>query len=207
MKAGSLISGIDFELNPVRPATVRGTLRSNTGAVDRAILWVIGKAGEGGGSNQAQKGEFVINDLAPGTYTISAHTTGEPPLFGATTVQLRGEDVGEVELVMQPVPKIEAHVEVQGGDLSDIKLDSVFFMRSDRLEAVPFKIARPQKDGNFEIFLIPGEYTLTFGPSTDGFNVQKIVFGDQVISNWKLSIDSSSAGRKLLIELAPRSRR
>jgi hypothetical protein len=206
VKPGALVGGIDFKLNPVRPAAVRGTLRSNAGAVSKANLWVMGTTGEGGHNAQAESGRFEIDDLAPGTYVISAETAGEIPLFGVATIQLRGEDVGGVELVMQPVPKIEGQIHVQGGDLSSVKVDSVYFMRSDHRGPLPMKIARPDANGNFEVFLDPGEYTLTFGPSTDGFDMQQILFGDEAISNWKLSIDSSSAGKKLLLGLTAKHR-
>jgi hypothetical protein len=206
VKAGALVGGIDFRLNPVRPAVVRGTLRSNAGTVSKANLWVIGTSGEGEHSAHADDGRFEIDDLGPGTYTISAETSGEIPLFGIATIQLRGEDVGGVELVMQPVPKIEGQVQVQGGDLAGVKVDSVYFMRSDHRGPLPMQIAKPQADGSFAVFLDPGDYTLTFGPSTDGFDVQQILFGDEAISDWKLSIDSSSAGKKLLIALTAKHR-
>lgn len=206
VKAGTLVAGIDFELNPVRPAAVRGTLRSNAGTVNKANLWVMGTTGEGGHSGQAENGRFEIDDLAPGTYVISAETAGEIPLLGIATIQLRGEDVGGVELVMQPVPKIEGEVQVQGGDLASVKVDSVYFMRSDHRGPLPMKIAQPHADGSFEVFLDPGEYTLTLGPSTDGFDMQQILFGDEAIFNWKLSVDSSSAGKKLLIALTAKHR-
>jgi len=107
---------------------------------------------------------------------------------------------------MQPVPKIEGEVHVQGGDLATIKVDSVYFVRSDHRGSLPMKIAKPQADGSFEVFLDPGEYTLALGPSEDGFDMQQILFGDESISNWKLSIDSSSAGKKLLIALTAKRR-
>lgn len=199
VKAGVLVGGIDFELNPVRPAAVRGKLRSNAETVSKANLWVIGTTGEGGHNAQAANGNFEIDDLAPGSYVIFAEANGEIPLSGTATFQLRGEDVEGVEVVLEPVPRIPGQVQVQGGDLSSVKLDSVYFMRSDHRSPLPMKIVRPDTDGSFNVFLDPGEYTLTFGPSTDGFDVQQVLFGNEAISNWKLSIDASSVGKKLLI--------
>lgn len=75
VKAGSLISGIDFTLNPARPATVRGTLRTESGVLNDAVtLWISGRTGEGGHNATGKDGKFEITDVGPGSYTISAET-------------------------------------------------------------------------------------------------------------------------------------
>ena len=158
VRAGSVLTGIDFVLNPLRPVTVRGTLRSDAGVLaDPATLWIMGQAGEGGHSVSARNGTFEITDVGPGSYTISAQTSDKTnPMFGLVTVGVRGADVDNVELVLQPMPRIDAEIRVEGGYSADLKRGAVYFTRSSQLTAWNMEIGHPDKDGKFSVALIPG---------------------------------------------------
>ena len=66
IKAGTVTAGIDFTLNPVRPAIVRGTLYAeNHVFTETATLWIMGTAGEGGHNDTGKDGKFVITDVGP----------------------------------------------------------------------------------------------------------------------------------------------
>jgi hypothetical protein len=208
VKAGAVIGGIDFVLNPVRPATLRGTVRSDTGtAVDRAALWITGQAGEGAHNVQAIRGKFEIRDVSPGIYTISAHHIGtEAPQFGLITVDVRGEDVEGLDIVMRPSPKIEGRFRVEGGDVSSLKLGAIYFRRTDGVLMMGMTPAHAAADGTFEVVLHPGEYAFTFAYSRDNFNVQAVTLDDKRIDDWKLQIESSADPKKLTIVLKPKGK-
>jgi hypothetical protein len=202
LKAGSVIPGIDFTLNPVKPATVRGTLHSESGVLtERATLWIMGRAGEGGHNSTSENGKFEIRDVSPGTYTISAQTLNKTaPMFGMTTVEVRGGDVDAVDLVMRPMPKIEGEVRVEGGaPAADLKLGSIYFTGGERVTAVGMQIGRPDKDGKFMVTLPPGEYSLSFDASIRKLGVHKVTLDDKPITNWKLQIDGSPETKNLVI--------
>jgi hypothetical protein len=203
VKAGSEISGINFVLNPVQPATIRGTLHTETGSpVDRASLWIMGREGEGGQNGNAEKGSFEIQDVGPGSYTISGETLSEvAPMFGTVKVEVRDKDVNNVELVMRPSTKIEGRIQLTQDDPVILKALAVYFLRSDQAGPLGMKLAHPSSEGTFEVVLNPGEYTLTFAPLPEKFSVQKVTLDDKAVTDWKLAIESAVEPKKLVIAL------
>jgi hypothetical protein len=206
--AGSLITGIDFVLNPVRPVTVRGTLRTETGALSEpATLWIMGRAGEGGHNDTGKDGKFEITDVGPGAYTISAETLDKnAPLFGISTVEVHCADVEAIEILLKPIPKINGELRVERGRSADLKLGFIYFARSDRITAMPMQVGHPDGDGRFTVALIPGEYSLSFDEWISKFNVQSVTWDDKPITNWKLQIEGSPETKKLVIMLEAKPR-
>ena len=204
VKAGSVIAGIDFVLNPVKPATIRGTLHTERGLpVDQAALWITGRSGEGGHNGVAKKGAFEIRDVGPGSYTISADSMDKAaPRFGVVAVDVREQDVNNLDLVMRPSTKIEGKIQLPPGDSTSLKPLAIYFVRSDRTELLGMKLAHPDDAGSFEIVLNPGEYALTFGGLPDNFSFQRVTLDNKAITNWKLSIEPSAETKKLVIVLA-----
>lgn len=133
VKAGGITTGVDFVLSPVRPATVRGTLRTETGPLaERVTIWITGREGQGGHNGTGMDGMFEIADVGQGTYTISAETLNKAaPLFGTSTVEVHAHDVDSVDLVLRPVPKIEAEIRVEGGSTPDVGLGAVYLLGTE----------------------------------------------------------------------------
>ena len=206
--AGSVIKGIDFVLDPARPVTVRGTLRTETGVLaEPATLWIMGLAGEGGHNDAGKDGKFEINDVGPGTYTISAETLDKSaPLFGISTVEVRGTDVEAIDILLKPVPKIDGELRVERGGSANLKLGLIYFARSDRITAMPMQVGHPDSDGRFTVALIPGEYSLGFDDWISKYSVQSVTWDDRPVTNWKLRIEGSSETKKLVIMLEPKPR-
>lgn len=205
LKAGTIVSGVDFILNPVRPATVRGTLRLEAGQSfkDYATLWILGLTGEGGHNAQARDGNFEIRDVGPGSYTISAATIDPaPPLFGVVTVPVRGADVDGIEITLRPSPRIQGHVRVEG-DASKLRLRYVYFNRMDQIIGMGMNIGKPDKDGNFNLVLHPGEHTLSFD-SIDNYTVQSLTFDDKPVTNWRVTVESSAEPKQFVLVLKPK---
>lgn len=209
IKAGAVLAGIDFTLSPVRPATIRGTLHAeNHVFTEPATLWIMGTAGEGGHNDTGRDGKFAIGDVGPGTYTVSAETLGTTaPLFGIATVQVRGDDVDGVDLVLQPIPKLNGEVRVEGSVPAGLKLGSIFFVRADRVTLNPMQIGRPDENQNFTVALIPGEYTLSFDESINKFGVQRVTLNGKTITNWKLQIDRTPETKNLVITVGSQPRK
>jgi hypothetical protein len=206
VKAGAVIGGIDFVLNPVRPATLRGTVHSDTGTpIDRAALWIAGQGGEGSHNGNAENGTFEIGGVSPGTYTIAAESIRTTaPYFGLATVEVRGEDVGAIDIVMRPSPKIEGSFRVEGEEVSSLKLGTIYFRRTDGVLMMGMTPAHAAADGTFDVVLHPGEYAFTFTYSRDNFIVQAVTLDGQRINDWKLQIESSADPKKLTIVMKPK---
>jgi hypothetical protein len=208
VNAGAVIAGIDFVLNPVRPVTLRGTVHSDTGTpVDRATLWIAGQGGEGSHNANAEKGKFEIADVSPGTYTIAAETIRTTsPYFGVATIEVRGEDVGGIDIVMRPSPKIEGLFRVEGGDVSSLKLGTIYFRRTDGVLMMGMTPVHAAADGTFDVVLHPGEYAFTFAYSRDNFDVQAVTLDGKRINDWKLQIESAAESKKLIVVLKPKGK-
>jgi hypothetical protein len=207
VKAGAETTGIDFVLDAIRPLRVRGTLHTETGVmVERANVSIMGQAGEGGHNGDGRDGKFEIADLGPGTYTILAETMNKTaPLFGTATVEVRGEDVNAIELVLRPEPKIDCEIRVEGAVLPDVKLGPIYFMGNSGVSALNMRTGHPDKDRKFTVALIPGEYLVSIDASIKNFVVRSITLDDKPITNWKLHIDKSPETRKLTIVVGAKS--
>jgi Carboxypeptidase regulatory-like domain len=201
VKTGAVLTGINFVLDPARPATIRGTLRLEAGvAADPATLWIMGQAGEGGHNATARNGKFEITDVGPGTYTISAETLDKAaPKFGLAAVEVRGADLDNVEIVLRPMPSIDAEIRVEGGRSRDLKFGSVYFTRTSQLTAMNMEIGHPDQEGKFSVALIPGEYSLRFDTSISSMGIRSVVLDDEPVTDWKIQIGESSGAKKLII--------
>jgi hypothetical protein len=208
VKTGSMTSGIDFMLRPVRPATVRGVLRTETGPLSEpATLWIMGREGEGGHNGSGRDGKFEIEDVGPGTDTISAETLNKAaPVFGLATVEVHGDDVDAVDILLQPVPKIDVEIRVEGGGPPDLEPGAIYFMATERVRALGMEIGHPNKDGKFTTRLIPGEYSLSFDAAYTGRGVRQVTLNDRPVSNWKFQMDGSADAKKLVIVVGARPR-
>ena len=203
VKAASVVDGIDFILNPARPATIRGTLHSPSGVLtEHAALWIIGQRGEGGHSGQADNGKFEIADLGPGTYTISAKTSSKAaPLFGSTTVEVHSGDIA-VEITLRPIPIVNGEIRLQGRAFADLTRGSISFTPTvPTMIPLNLELAKPDKDGRFTVALIPGEYKLTFDSSVRDLGVESVTLDDKEIIGWTMQIGESAETKRLVIVL------
>jgi hypothetical protein len=160
----------------------------------------MGKAGEGGHNATARNGEFEITDVGPGSYVISAQTLDKTaPLFGLLNLEVRGEDLDNVDIFLRPIPRIDGEIRVEGGRSADLKPGSIYFTRSSQLTAMNMELGHPDKDGKFSVALIPGEYSLRFDASISNLGIRSIALDDEPITGWKIRVGESRGTRKLVI--------
>jgi hypothetical protein len=206
VKAGAVISGIDFVLNPVRPVSLRGTIHTETGQpVDRASMSIAGPDGESSGREHVEAGKFEISDVSPGSYTISANTFDKTaPLFGSVKVEVHGEDVSGIDLTMHPSPKLEGRIQVEGGNIASLSSVHITFLPADHMLLRSMLFAKADDAGAFGAALNPGEYTLAVQSLPENFVVEKVTLDEAPVTNWKIKMDSSADPKKLVIVLAPK---
>lgn len=208
VKSGSTISGIDFILNPVRPVAVRGTLHTETGQpAGRITLWIEGPAPgrEGSHDAQAEDGKFEITEISPGSYRISADTYDDDPtpMFGAISIEVGGEDLSGVDLVLRPAPKIEGQIQVRGGDISSLAETNIMFSPADGTIAI--KSAKPDASGAFQVGLHPAEYAITIFPLPHDLAIEKITLDETPVLNRRFKVDSAAKPKSLVIVFAPKN--
>jgi hypothetical protein len=207
VKTGGVSTGIDFTLDTVSPATVRGTLRTEAGVLsDPATLWILGQAGEGGNNATGRDGKFEIQDVAPGTYSISAQTLDKTsPLFGIATVSVRGADVDNVEIVLRPVPRVDVEVRMEGNAPVDLSRAAVYFVRTAQVTAWPMEIGLLGEDKKFPVSLIPGDYSISFEQSIVDLGVRSVTLDDEPVTNWRLRMNDSPVTRKMVIVIGSKA--
>jgi hypothetical protein len=101
------ITDINFALLPTRTARVSGTaVDSQGGPLANGMVTVIQREGgtsmgtSGGGAIRPD-GDFTINGLAPGEYTLQANSPGalgETPEFASARITVTGEDITGLRL-------------------------------------------------------------------------------------------------------------
>lgn len=199
VKAGSVIKGIDFVLHPAAPMKVSGKVHNDAGAVMQATsVWIYGTGGTVGAHNgQARDGEFTIYDVAPGSYAITAQTL-DRAWFGSQSIEMRSEDLADVDIVLKPAPKIEAEVRVEG-NAAAVTGGNVYFVRTKQITMMPMEIGKVDSTGKFTLPLIPGEYKIAFDKSLSKLGVRSVTLDDKPITNWKIQVDDSPGVRKLVI--------
>jgi len=203
VKIGGVSTGIDFTLDAVSPSTVRGNLRTEAGILSAPVtLWIIGQAGEGGHNATGRDGKFEIPDVAPSTYTISAQTLNKTsPLFGMTTVNIRGTDMDNVEILLRPVSRVDVEVQVEGDASADLGRAAVYFVRSAQITALPMEIGQLGTDKNFSVSLIPGDYSMSFDQSILNLGVRSVTLDGKPVTNWRFRMDDSSVTKKMVIAI------
>jgi hypothetical protein len=97
--AGRDVTGLTFELPPVRLATISGSIRILDGRAPSPVSMGVGQTiafSRGGSSTTSSAvrpdGTFAIPGLPPGTYTLSANLRDDRSVSAETTVVLDGVD-------------------------------------------------------------------------------------------------------------------
>ena len=207
VQAGTATGGIDFTLNPVEPATLRGTLRTDTGVVrERTTLWIMGTTGEGGHNATSQDdGTFEIPDVGPGTYTVSAQTLNKSaPMFGMSRVEVRGDDVDSIGILLKPVPVLTGEIQMQDGVAAGLAAGTVYFNRVDRVTSLGMEIVHVEPGRPFSTHLIPGDYTLAFDGPILKATIRRVTLNGVQIDGWNVHVDDSATAKNMVIELGPK---
>jgi hypothetical protein len=206
VKSGSVTPGIDFVLTAVRPATIRGALRTEAGKLTEPVtMWIAGQGGEGGHNGYGKDGAFELPDVGPGSYIVSAETRSKTAgLFGSVTVTVREADVDGIDIVLHPKPTIEGQIIVQGGGLLDLKIKTVYFRSSTSTFGLGFASAQPDQNGKFVLSLRPGQHTISFDSVLA--DAEKVTLDGQPVANLRIQMEPGSAPKKLVIELKPKAK-
>ena len=102
---GGEVSAVEVALQPVRTRTMTGTVMDSTGAPAAGAQVTIVRRERGnafvtiGDARARADGTFELSHLPPGSYSVQAWLRGTPavpPEFGATTLQIAGNDVDGV---------------------------------------------------------------------------------------------------------------
>jgi carboxypeptidase family protein len=183
-------SGLDFQLTPIRLATLEGVLTGDASGVAAARM-SIALEGQRGISSSIlnptmsqspdRDGRFKITNMAPGLYHLTARSQ---TLFAAADIEIRGQDVAGVTLTLLPGGTFAGRIQVDStatppADLTKFRVglsipggtysmtgDANQLVIGNSLHAVPAVALKP--DGTFEIPSVgPDSYVLALLPPAE----------------------------------------
>ena len=127
-------------------------------------------------------------------------------MFGEVSVEVRGEDVNGVDLVMHRNPEIDGQVQVREGDATRLADIQVMFSpsdnRNDRILSI--RMVHVNAAGTFKTGLRPGAYRLVLMPLGTNLAIEKITLDDVDVPSQALRIDASAKPKTLRITLGPK---
>jgi hypothetical protein len=151
-------------------------------------------------------GQFVFNDVPPGSHALIGRTDGNAPLWGRVEIATDGRDAGNVQLTLQRGMNVTGTVtsddaspaSVPGG----IRL-SLAAVGSVSPEAAP--TATVQRNGTFQFRSVPpGRYHLMAAPLPAGHWLRSALFGGRDVLDSFLEVKPNEdlAG---VVMISPRS--
>jgi protocatechuate 3,4-dioxygenase beta subunit len=194
VRGGEEVPGVDFSLFPTHTYTVRGRVfNSVTGKPGQGATVFLSRQENGSaafsfsrdGSTRVDdpQGNFVLKDVAPGTYVLSAISIDEGNRQTASqTVNVAAGDVEGVNLVIAQGVDLAGRLVIQGpmdAPLSDFRV--VLQPRVQELFGVHATAVKP--DGSFLLGGVgEGGYRVeTYGGSPDSFLKSAKFGGDDVL--------------------------
>jgi len=183
-------TGVDFQLQFVPTATIRGTATMPDGRPAQGLTLLMATSGVRipqltGSTNRAtvgRDGGFVFRSVAPGDYLIAARASSQPPaargrgsgpgrqpvmdLWAGTNVTVNGRDIEGLQIQMQPGITLSGRLAFSGE-----RLEPPGNLQSVSLRLTPVGVegaavgdapVQASADGTFEISgVAPGRYVLS----------------------------------------------
>jgi hypothetical protein len=202
VRTGAETSGIDIQFGPIRVASIRGAVFSESGAllpgVDIRIAAMADPPGFELGSRRTisdSHGAFAARELRPGSYYLIASVPGSPGSAFRNTVELSEGEDRVLDLRLRPMTSVSGRASIDGKP--DVALD---FTKTEVL-AEPFETtsgfsgsatAMLRPDGTFEIGgLLPGRYRISFRKGiADRFWLKRVTTSGVEVLDVGLEIDT-----------------
>jgi protocatechuate 3,4-dioxygenase beta subunit len=202
---------IDFSLRTVKLLSISGRLLGADGKPAGKIKvklspqdpYSSGPMNFRDGVTTDAQGSFVIREVLPGSYVVSA-TVGEEEYWTEQRVEVAGDDVSGLVLQLKKDLALSGKVKVTGGsklDFQELKVS----MGSTTLD--PSYIgawADVGKDGTFSMYGVrPKTNRLTVYPMPDGWYLRSAFFGKQNVLEDGLELSASDSHESLELTFSP----
>ena len=189
-------SGINFSVVPVRAARVSGRVLGSNGAPLRARITLAdsmgqvfntgggggGRGGGRGGGGSSQDGSFTLNNVPPGSYTLTVHgpnTAGAPPEVAMMPVVVSGADITGLNVVTGSGGVATGSLVTENG--------APLPTSKPRVTAVPAQgpavTAEVSPTGAFTLEGLVGVYTLRFESLGTGWAVKTVTANSLDVSD------------------------
>lgn len=179
LAVGQELGNLVMVLNPIKAIRVTGTVTDVDGKPLTPAMIMVSQSNSGfgfsmaGGAQVRPDGTFVVNGLAPGSYTLRAQRMGpatDGPETAMVNITLTGEDVVDVHLAAAKPSRLTGRIIVDPAALSSLPATLMIGAVPASFPSVPAPPpppARVAEDFTFEMKSPPGAMRLSLG---GGFN-------------------------------------
>jgi Carboxypeptidase regulatory-like domain len=236
---GQEASGADFALVPVRLARVSGIVISADGKpVEGAAISVVPASREFtgpiglGGARTAKDGSFILNNVAPGDYTLQTRSVqvyanvqgdnmmmfraatmsgGGDAEFGAMPLSVSGEDISNVVLVTSKGGTAVGQVTFDGPrppSVTSIRVTSMPVDSDGPMLGGPMLGGGPgtlKEDGTFELKGLAGPRLIRVGNAPPGWTLKSVKLNGNDITDTGAEFKPGETTAGLEIELTTRA--
>jgi len=149
------------------------------------------------------QGSFVIREVLPGSYVVSA-TVGEEDYWTEQRVEVAGDDVSGLVLQLKKDLALSGKVKVTGGSKSDFQELNVSVGSTTFDPSYTGAWAVVGKDGTFSIYGVrPKPNRLTVYPMPGGWYLRSAFFGRQNVLEDGLNLSASDSHESLELTFSP----
>jgi uncharacterized protein (DUF2141 family) len=217
--AGEERAGVDFAVRYTRMATIQGTLRSPDGTVPSVqfaintlglrLQSLLGSTPTFSTEKTASTRAFKYTNTAPGRYAISVRTASDLLMWARAEVEVSGDDISDLELVLQPAIRLRGRVVFDGSTAPPGSL-SVTLTASNgagggaagttQLGNIAVYPAAVDAEGTFELTgIIPESYRLsTTVPSASGWLLRSAVVNGWDVLDYPFEIGAANISGAVL---------
>jgi Carboxypeptidase regulatory-like domain len=150
-----------------------------------------------------QKGNFEINDVLPGAYTLTVSGWKDDNVYSARQdVDVGENNVENIALALTPGSEISGQFVVEGQAQPNLDAVSVYLRPRERGDMYP-GMAKRLHDGAFTISNVGSEvYTLLVDRLPDGYWIKSVQMGSQEVKETGIDLTHGPAG-PLTVTIAP----
>ena len=220
---GQEASGTDFSLNPGRAARISGTAMDSQGrpftsvSLGTEIRGLQGASfGSAGGASVKPDGTFVINEVVPGEYTLSAsRRTGDPsgqPEVAEVSVVVDGNDVESIALVGSTGATVSGRVLAEGEPAPKLSTVTLVVGEVRRSQASPAVLGAFRNDAGYARVMEDGTFTVehVFGrarirvTAPDGWMLKSVTYDGHDVADAVLDVRSGQSMTDMEVVLTNR---
>jgi carboxypeptidase family protein len=212
--------GVDFRLVLTRTARVEGVLTNYEPQPNRLLVIMTPAS-----ANSLQRfastaqvgpdGRFAMTGVTPGTYTITARTSGpQQGQFASATVDVSGADVTGIQLTLRPPLTVAGKLVFQGSLSAPSLAGRRLTVRSLAMASpmVTPQVAPTDADGNFSIMSVtPGRYVigsaLFLGATTDSMTwaLESVTVDGRDLTDQPIEISADLVPKTLVVTFSDQS--
>ncbi len=211
--AGAQLRGMDIRLAKTKTVHIRGRLTGSNRPVRNAMIMLLPRSdmtsnimGRSMSRPYNEKGEFVLSNVTPGSYTLSATVNDD----GKTTSARMPLEVGNspiegITLQLLPPSEVNGRVKIEGGQVdTGISNIHITLQPKSAMMLGPGAQGGQLKDDNSFSFtnVQPDLYDLRIFGTPDGGYLKSVRVGDADVTESSIDFTNGVAGGDITVVIA-----